>query len=1740
MSVSGPLRDGSSVGMTPKGRTTNMQDFARPSSANAPARYFEPCAATASMFLYAQGSSIVCAHHDTLTIEKRFARHSDEVLLLAVDNVSELGAGRLVVSYDAGQTAIVWDIMTGDEVARFASYEHLTCAAWMKNGNVAFGNAQGNIILFEPTTSEHLSARTIDQISVSAIAPAADCRTFAIGYQNGSLLIATLQPRFTILHNLTTSRGPSPIVTLAWHASSSRQKSDMLAVQTSDGDLRVWSVSKSYSNDEQAKVVRILKRTENYIAGPNWMSWSKNGRIIQYSESDTIAWDVRTKIVTYDPIPTLDNVRGLAVYGPGANLFTLGANNTVQQFDLNAPPMMVANVQHPANLLPPSPPISLEEHDKGQQSGNHSETESSAVSIPIHAEISESDDERRSPYARMIQAETDSDDLDRYRTTSPVSSRSRSSISISSSGSQTPGHVRNYAPSVVSHSMTENTYISSTSSMRSSQAPAYQRRERERDSYSTTSSVSMSSASQYRSRHKPSRLRHEVPRSPEVDTKVHDLFKFTRSRLHDVPYKQPFTSEQGRLTNDDLRRQMLSIIFGWNKEIEDLIHDEMSRHPQGSTTRILLSKWLGDMNADAMMANTENMTSSDWMLLALSGIGNQSSAHKLGRVYTQRLLETGDTHAAATILVGLGDYNDAIEIYISHKKYMEALILACLFFPRVWERQGAIVKAWGEWAILHGQQQLAVRCFACTGQESTEPWTSPSAVQISFPSISGAMAGDGQSPGGEILSPPLSPPAVQNLGPQRSIAKTSALKLITSFGDQSAKAKFFAGGDGGKTPLAAGVTPIAESALSPQGHGEPTTAVLRPSNRSAFNTPSSARPAHGFSRQRLPSIGEAPDANPREILTAYTSTDLSSAGLSSAGFSSYSAASDTYSTRREVQAREEMQSVRSNAASPRAAIRQSQREVFGKAEVPPSPSPQAVLALMESGRKRNGSRTRIPEGIELHLTGLRSNLLERVQSPEQSAASNSKYHWPKRRGPGSVASSVTSAASSVVSRSTHRGQHGGKSLNDYIHSLDSAQSKSRTRTSSRDGRGAARESSRSRKDRDESKDRGRGSSRNTYGVVGPKRSPTSPVPMSPEDLINLATPKDPTTEAKNEQTRRAPRDRSESRSRRGTPEIRESSKTRGVSRGASRERRARSPDMRPPPAMDTRGRTKVRDSSRTRSPTSPLPMSAGIDHFHGSSDEEEYRQALEAKENFRRRRERSSSRGGSRDPTSPAQSTRSSRQHGWDHSRDRSESRRRYTTRESREASDNRARSRPDPMPTPAPMQLVHDDNTGDLRIIKDERQLKKEAAARELEERRKSLARRHMAPSIPHPDQLSPATLRPPLSGIDLSATQSASLVLSANTYVPPSKESPMRSANNNSPMRSANNNSPSSKNQGMYATRGPMIGLPATPKAMRLVLESDSSKSASIEPVPPIPSTFAQASPPLVNLHSAQPSPNKEPKDVPPQSPVTLLPSTVYTPLPSSVYTPPPPASAQARPPIARSVSAPPEDASPREPVTLPSFTLGNAPRGHHLRKTSTGEAAYMIAGHRPSQDNNQMTQAVPAPPIIKELQHLKMPPPPPPAPLQAAARTQSTYSNKPAAVEVVTDENVKQGPAGIAVPVSETSVPIIAAPAPPHARGHSRGRSSADNSIGARITRAAERMRSASRNRPNRDNSRTRSPEVTAAPYESIPLPSSTMSNMSFQQRAEMTRSPVARQDLAKSPAEVHAANNFRTGLHQSEMI
>ncbi|KAH7146424.1 hypothetical protein EDB81DRAFT_492673 [Dactylonectria macrodidyma] len=1612
-----------SSGMSSMGAAAAAQDFQTAMRPPKNLKFFDPCAATASMFLYAQGSSIVCSHHDTLTIERRFSRHADEVQLLAVDNQSEVGAGRFVVSYDSGQTAIVWDLMTGDEVARFASYEHLTCAAWMRNGNVAFGNTQGSVILFEPQTSEHISSRTLDQIAVTALAPSADCRTFAIGYQNGSLLVATLQPRFTILHNLTTSRGPSPIVTLAWHASSSRQKSDMLAVQTYDGDLRVWSVAKLFNTEDPAKIVRVLRRTENFANGPNWMGWSKNGRIIQYSDSQTLSWDVRTKHVTYDNIPTLEHVRGLAVYGPGASLFTLGPNNTAQQFDLNSPAIMVANVQHPAALLPPSPPVSEETGDRSVRSAttiNTSESESS--SIPLDMNISESDDDHLSPFARLTRQQVqDSGGEMSYESASPVSSRSNlSSITKSSGGSRTPGR---YPGSMRSRGMTENTYISAGSSLRSSTVG-----KREMDSYSMGYSMgTTSTASSVRSRHRPSRLRHEVPRSPD-DNKVHDLFKYTRTRLSDIPYKHPMAPNNSRLTNDDLRRQMLSTIFGWNKEVDDLIRDEMSRHPAGSPSRILLAKWLGDLDGDVMAASSENMTSQDWMLLALSGISHQASQHKIGRAYVQRLLESGDVHAAVTIMLGMGDHTDAIEIYISHRRYMEALILTCVAFPSVWERQAAIIRKWGEWAVQHNQQQLAIRCFACTDQESSEPWTSPSAVQLNFQSLNPSIP--------EILSPPLSPPGVQR-GPQRSIAKTSALKLITSFGDQTQKARFFSQGDGGKTPIAAGVTPIAESAVSPGPSLEATTAFLMPSNNSRFNTPTSARGGGpSFGRGRLPSIGEIPSDLNRDLLKPTKTTSPPLTRESKPGHIRVASnGQDNMAAGIALQ--------RAATASPMMMRDNYQRLVrAADSEIPPPPDKDVMMKLEASrSNHRNGSRDRIPVGVNMQLETWEPSLARDVASPEQSVTSSTRFHWPsRRRGTGSVASSVTSASS--AGRSLRH--QAARNRDDYIHSLDTAQhysKKSRSRPGSRErsrGRHGSRE--RSAKSREVSEERGRASGR---AWPKAKRSPTSPIPMSPEDLINLSTP---------------------SRSEMPDPlTIRKVSAPKPKSRTSSRGSRRRSPEGRHiPPALDIRGRSQGRTGSVQRSPSSPLPMSAQTLHYQGSEDEEDYKAAMEAQELFRAKHSRSASRG----LNSPV-----------------------VTMKEQPEL---RARANTETvnieavatiLPTVAHGRAASTEHAGDLRQMKDERQRKKEQAARELEERRKSLAKRPQAPAIPHPNQFSPS-----LYPIGVEAPEPRSLI----------DDLPPRSASATEPPKS------------MYARNGPAIGLPATPKAMRLIIETDQLGDGGNSPlpaVPPIPATFAQR-------HSPQVSPQSPPKEDK-QDLLTLLPSTVYQP--------------PTRPAIPRSMSAPiPDEPGPARFGRKGS--IGGASRG--IDEVVSGE-------RRRSHEEKVPPPPPPAPALLKELQHLATPPPPPPAPLPHMPRQHEMGAMGSGMIEIVMDDEETSGNDGYAPggsPPAKTS----------KSKGHSRGRSIGDNSISTRFSKATERLRSASRSR--KDTPRAPLPPFEA-PYESVRKDSSSRV-VSPPYEAPYESIPMSRklqspppmmydQDTLRSPIEP-SNKHMSTGLHQSEMF
>ncbi|GAB1196759.1 hypothetical protein APSETT444_006034 [Aspergillus pseudonomiae] len=261
---------------------------------------------------------------------------------------------------------------------------------------------------------------------------------------------------------------------------------------------------------------------------------------------ETWAWDVRTKHITSEPVPTIDNPCGFANYGPTATLFTLGPHHTVQQYDLESPGL-VANVQHlPGGALPPS----QETRTRG----------ASARVLQDPPEMKESGamyGTRRAPFdpsgievVRQHRAEINS----------PVSSRSHAD-SVSSKASSGKYRMAPFSsPSRSGHTATSFS-LTSASGRDTPQASGA--------SYAYASSVSMSSVKSSRA---GSRLRNEVHPSPA--DKPMDLFPFTRERLNDVPYSRQQPLDESHLTPDDLRRQMLSVVFGWEGDIDGLINDE--------------------------------------------------------------------------------------------------------------------------------------------------------------------------------------------------------------------------------------------------------------------------------------------------------------------------------------------------------------------------------------------------------------------------------------------------------------------------------------------------------------------------------------------------------------------------------------------------------------------------------------------------------------------------------------------------------------------------------------------------------------------------------------------------------------------------------------------------------------------------------------------------------------------------------------------------------------------------------------------------------------------------------------------------------------------------------------------------------------------------------------------------------------------------------------------------------------
>lgn len=269
-----------------------------------------------------------------------------------------------------------------------------------------------------------------------------------------------------------------------------------------------------------------------------------------------------------------------------------------------------------------------------------------------------------------------------------------------------------------------------------------------------------------------------------------------------------------------------------------------SRHEPGSASGVLLSKWLGELGADslAQMVGSESMTSSDWMLLALSCSMGQGSQKAVGEAFVKRLLESDEVHPAVAILLGLGEEDQAIAVYASRKFYFEAIVLTCLLFPGAWQRQVMLLREWAEAAALNGQPEFAARCFACAAYQPTDSHYPSSAPSDPFTLQSKMYSANASTS-------PLSTTS------GRITTKTASLKLITNFGDNTFHLA---------PATTVGVTPILESALSPSKDNSWTRSNSRPTR-----DPSSARTVTpGTSRGRhMRSVTDMPRDVDNEIRT---------------------------------------------------------------------------------------------------------------------------------------------------------------------------------------------------------------------------------------------------------------------------------------------------------------------------------------------------------------------------------------------------------------------------------------------------------------------------------------------------------------------------------------------------------------------------------------------------------------------------------------------------------------------------------------------------------------------------------------------------------------------------------------------------------------------------------------------------------------------------------------------------------
>lgn len=1257
---------------------------------------------------------------------------------------------------------------------------------------------------------------------------------------------------------------------------------------------------------------------------------------------------MRTKRVTHEDVPTVDNVCGITSYGPTATLFTVGPNHTVQQYDINPSnsPMLVASIQHvPANA-PPTPPDSIEEHRARSGSISEDAGSSQAPSPPPQIDVESSEEEGfvKSPlekiYREMEQLEEER--KDEVGPLSPMSSRASLSSASSSYAGRRRASNRAYSSKAPSASSSQHTFFSVSS-------PSVA------ESRESVSIRSMSSASASSSRHASSRSHH--PRSTVDESTQLDLFPFTKARLGEVKFRAP---QYGAAPNpDSLRREMLSVVFGWDEDAETLIRTEQAYHSPTSPAAVLLSKWLGELGSDslAQMAGSEAMSSSDWMILALSLQMNQGSQKQVGEAFVGRLLQKNDVHPAVAILIGLGEINDAIEAYVSRKYYMEAVILTCLMFPSDWQRQSYLVRKWGEASVAHGQHEFAVRCFSCTSIESSEPWFSPRAQDAVY-----AAQSQVASPMSPLNSPPSATPS------SRIASKNASLgKLVTNFGREKQ--------DGGRAhALNLGVTPIIDSAISPGGPSH-----WKRSQSRDMRDPSSARTATpgGYGRRRR---GPSMEPGIREVDDENT----------------------PYAASRRLPSRP---SSRVSNKDPGTAIKVKAKDSL------PEPAAGVFALRKEASRTRDGSRDRNPH--RLQLTVNEPSTTAEASSPHPSTSSK---HTRATRSNSSLAKEMRPEDLSPLLTDGSTRSYKERSIDRYISSLEDSSFH----------QGTLRAESNSRNDRSRSRPRPREESqsrKDTTMIKPSKRSPSSPAAMSTEDAHKYPGSQELSEDERAYYGLTSPVESTTSTRQRGTskPSSRrvrdESPKAKAGGRSGSR-------------AVAARGHSRVRQASPERYEheddrgRSDDRYSGGNLRYASTSsmerhDEAPTRQTVGA-EARARSRQRSSSRLTS--------------------GRARSSSRRpKQADLEPRSAIERGNRLSDD-----FDMESLHSTRP---------RTMSRSAAQQSLEERRLSLARRPSAPSIPLPGYHGPQ--RPGLS--PRSITDSGSPILYDDTFRSRTVD-PMEMMRHNAAATGA-------------STASPPIGLPATPRAMRLSKynNQEAEVQEGIPAVPALPSNFT--------LMPTTYQPSLSPAKRTPQDELgPLLPSTTYT-----------------REPVRRSSSAPPDRG-----VGLPPRPR----RDSHARRGSDrdgrGSEAQAHVKETIAEEDNIIVVEEPAEAgsILPELAHLTTPPPPPPPP--AFPGLISTTS--PSGVINIAIEGSGQMVPGLST--SRTTTPATNSAHPdnptPSAspnlirKTHGSGSSVSETTITGKWGKLRDRMRETSRPRRN-----TKSPVALAtaaepfnpSPYESV---------------------------------------------------